>query len=51
MRKILSFINPPALRDLKEKYTEAPEMKKKSGMIHRKLNSLKADKVGLLTVL
>jgi hypothetical protein len=50
-RRILSLTNPPVPRDLKDKKTDAPDMMKKSGIIQRKLNSLKADRTGLRTVL
>jgi hypothetical protein len=50
-RRILALTNPPVPRDLKDKKTVAPDMMKKSGMIQRKLNSLKADRTGLRTVL
>jgi hypothetical protein len=39
------------LSGFRDKKTEAPDMMKKRGIIQRKLNSLKADRTGLRTVL
>ena len=50
-RRILDLINSPVLSDLLDKKTAAPDRTKKSGIIQRRLKSLKADKTGLRTVL
>jgi hypothetical protein len=50
-RRILALINSPFLSDLLDKKTAAPDRMKKRGIIQRKLNSLKADRTGLRTVL
>jgi hypothetical protein len=50
-RRNLDLTNPPGLSDLLDKKTAAPDRTKKSGMIQRRLKSLKADKTGLRTVL
>jgi hypothetical protein len=50
-RRIFALINCPVLSGFSDKKTEAPDMMKKRGIIQRKLNSLKADRTGLRTVL
>jgi hypothetical protein len=50
-RRNLDFTNSPVLSDLLDKKTAAPDRTKKSGIIQRRLKSLKADRTGLRTAL
>jgi hypothetical protein len=50
-RRNLDLINSHVLSDLLDKKIAAPDRTKKSGIIQRRLKSLKADKTGLRTVL